>query len=792
MRFAYSWLLDCLDTECSAQVLVDKLSSIGVEAALVEGGVKQGSFVVAKVLEVLAHPDAHKLKVCKVYDGVEILQIVCGASNVRSGMITVLARVGAYIQESGITISKAVIRGVESSGMLCSLEELGMSSSGDPSSGIVDLSESSEYAVGEDFIPREEIIEVSVTPNRGDCLGVYGIARELAAAGMGSLKGLPVVGGDAALCKPSFTLDMRVDGLIMGCSIKSISNKSASPRWIRERLLAAGVKTVSCVVDIVNYVMMLLNRPMHVYDADKIKDAALIVEKVARGECIAINGKKYELAGDVVIRDADGIVHCIAGIMGSEQSKCTSDTENVFIESAWYDPVDIALSSRRLKLNTDSSYRFARYVDPKLVGFGLNYAAYLISKYCGGEVSEVVISGSAPDKAAHIEFDPEIVSKIGSVSIDRERILSILESLGFVIDVASGELWRVEVPSWRNDVSSPHDLVEEVLRIHGYDAIQEQEVLPARVLERKANAVDDSLNNRVRASMLSQGLTEVITWSFLAGAVVEKMGFSVEDLYIDNPISNQFNVMRPSVLPNLLQVVSNNQACGRDSISVYELGDVYIALDRSDCVVCGVRAGNDLPRNPHASIRKFDFFDVKADIEQVFLQFGISEADLEFRASTRDYLHPSRSADVYCQGLLCGYVGELHPSFVEFFELKDKVACFEVFLSGLSGQEEKARGGFFLNKYQVVKRDFAFILDKEIKARELVTVIKAVRYVEDVSVFDVYSGVNIPEGKVSIAVAVVITSGLGTMTEAEIKEVSDSIIESVKRELHGQLRLESA
>ncbi|MDD9361419.1 MAG: phenylalanine--tRNA ligase subunit beta, partial [Anaplasma sp.] len=264
------------------------------------------------------------------------------------------------------------------------------------------------------------------------------------------------------------------------------------------------------------------------------------------------------------------------------------------------------------------------------------------------------------------------------------------------------------------------------------------------------------------------------------------------ELYIDNPISSQYNVMRPSVLPNLLHVVSNNQACGRDGVAVFELGDVYIALDRSDCVVCGVRSGNDLPRNPHSSIQKFDFFDVKGDVEQIFLQFGIDEADLEFRASTRDYLHPSRSADVYFQGRLCGYVGELHPSFVEFFELKDKVACFEVFLSGLSfGQEGKKSGGFFLNKYQVVKRDFAFVLDKEIKARDLVTVVKAVKYVEAVSVFDVYSGVNIPEGKVSIAVTVVITSGLGTMTEVEIKEVSDSIVESVKKELRGQLRLES-
>ncbi|MDB1135235.1 phenylalanine--tRNA ligase subunit beta [Candidatus Anaplasma sp. TIGMIC] len=789
MRFTYSWLLDCLGTEHPAKSLADVLTNVGVEACLVESGSRcTRSFVVAKVEEVAAHPNANKLSVCKVFDGEKTLQVVCGAPNVQVGMVTVLAHVGAVVPQSGIVINKAAIRGIDSEGMLCSLAELGISSEYN-SDGIADLA---DYEIGEDFFASHEVIEVSVTPNRGDCLGVYGIARELAAAGMGALKELPEPDIGRSLAEAPIKVDMRANGVFSGRYIQAVNNSQRSPRWIRERLEASGIKTISCVVDIINYVTILLNRPMHVYDADKIKGGCLIVEKASAGCFSALNGKVYDIdSEDVVIKDREGNIHCLAGIIGSDFSKCTCDTQNIFLEAAWYDPVDIVLSSRRLKLNTDSSYRFSRGTDARSVSLGLDYATYLITKYCGGIVYGSVVSGKMPEERVMIDFDPKSIWDIGSVAMGRDRVLGVLQSLGFVVDTVSETVWKVEVPSWRwNDISSANDLVEEVLRISGYDEIQEQVVLPVRgkvEVEKR-----DIVNSRVRAAMLTQGLTEVVTLSFLGASVVEKLGFVAEDLRIENPISNHFDTMRPTVLTNLLQITSTNHAFGRDSIAIFEVGDVYTALDLSEQVVCGIRSGGDAPRNPHTMVRKFDFFDVKNDVENVFLQFGIRGRDLELQETSKTYLHPGKSADIYYRNKFCGYVGELHPELAEFFELKHQVACFEVFLSRIASCADNTVKAerFYVNKFQVVRRDFAFVLDKNVKAGSLVAVVEAIKHVESVAVFDVYVGDGIPEDKVSMAIMVTITSKVGTMTDAEIKEVTDGIVQAVKDKLGGQPRLD--
>ena len=796
MRFTYSWLLDCLDTEFSAECLADRLSCIGLEAYVVPSDHNKCKFfVVAEIVEVAAHPSADKLKVCKVFDGTDVLQVVCGASNARVGMMTVLARIGAVIPKGGLVISKASLRGVESFGMLCSLGELGVCS-GEHEDGIADLS---GYKVGESFFSFGEVIDVSITPNRGDCLGVYGIARELSAAGMGRLKDLAMLDSlGQQLYESPISVEVLVDGAIFcGRHIGSVNNKIDSPRWIRDRLIASDIRTGSCVVDIVNYVMLLLNRPMHAYDADRIKGGGnLVVDHALPGEsCAALNGKIYNLDKDIVVRDRSGSVHSIAGVIGSEFSKCRQDTENILLESAWYNPASISLTSRKLKVVTDASYRFSRYTDPEVIEKGMDYAASLISRYCGGSVSNAVIGGSAETQKVLVSFSYGSVNKIGNTNVTREEIQKTLQSLGFEIakETEDGFDWNVRVPSWRCDVDSENDLVEEVIRIHGFNGIREEDIFSTSS-SRNGECYYGSgrdLDNRVRSAMLSQGLTEVITFSFLSSAVVERIGLRAEKLFIDNPISNQLDVMRPSILPNLLHVAANNHACGWESAAIFELGDVYVSFDRSEHVVCGLRSGNDHPRNPHMAVRRFDFFDVKFDVENIFLQFCISSRDLDFRPCPESYLHPARSAEIYCEDILCGYVGELHPSLVEFFELKGNVSCFEVYLSRIPRTcFNKQREEFFSNKYQDVKRDFAFVLDKNVRSIDLINVIEAVKYVEDVSVFDVYTGDKIPEGKVSIAVAVVMTSKDSTMTEAGIKKVSDDIVSAVGEKLCGQLRLE--
>ena len=797
MRFTYSWLLDCLDTGFSADQLADRLSCIGLEAYVVPNDCdKCKSFVVAEIVGISQHPSADKLKVCKVFDGVDTLQVVCGASNVRLGMYTVLARVGAVVPKGGVVISKAALRGVESFGMLCSFDELGVCS-GEKEDGIADLI---GYKVGDSFFPSDEVIDVAITPNRGDCLGVYGIARELSAAGMGHLKGLAYLGGEEYdLCESKIPVDVLIDGIeYRAIHIGSVDNRKSTPRWIRERLMASEIKIGSCVVDIVNYVMMLMNRPMHAYDADRVKNGRLIVDRASTGEsCVALNGKTYNLDGaDIVVRDVSGSIQSIAGVIGSELSKCRRDTENIFLESAWYNPADVALTSRRLKVTTDASYRFSRYTDPKMIGKSINYAASLISKYCGGSVSGTVVSGGVAQKSVTVSFNHESVNRIGSTHVDREEILRILQLLGFEITQERGDkpVWSVNVPSWRCDVSCENDLVEEVIRIHGFDGVREEDIFSANSRKEEGcfSGLGDALDNKIRSAMLSQGLTEVVTFSFLSGAVVEKMGFNVGELLIDNPISNQLNVMRPSILPNLLHVAACNHASGWERVAVFELGDVYVSLDSSEQVVCGLRSGNAFPRNPHHAVRLFDFFDAKCDVENVFLQFGVSGKCLSFRPCSMSYLHPAKSSDVYCGDILCGYVGELHPGLLEFFELGGSVVCFEIYLPRIPGTYFSGRKGEFVaNKYQAVKRDFAFVLNKDVRSIDLVNVIETIKHVENVSIFDVYTGANIPEGKVSIAVTVVITSKTGTMTEVEIKGVSDSIISVVGQKLGGRLRLET-
>ncbi|KJV69039.1 phenylalanine--tRNA ligase subunit beta [Candidatus Neoehrlichia procyonis] len=783
MKFALSWLLkylDLFDIGLSVDAIVDKLNSIGLEAGVISN-VSLQCFTVVEVLEVNQHPNALKLKICKVSDKKKIIQVVCGASNVKAGMRTVLAPIGSIIPKDQYVVNRITLRGIDSYGMLCSKKELNLFSEEENSTEIIDLPD--DYKIGDKFFLCEPVIEVSVTPNRGDCLGIYGISRELSAVQLGRLKPLNSTKIEF-LNKSYITVNMQVKGIFMGRCISGIKN-CESPKWLKDYLISSGINPISCAVDITNYVMLTFNRPLHVYNADKIYGNSIVIRKAEKSisNFYALNGKYYDLSEDnIIVTDGNNNVHGIAGIIGSELSKCTMATENIFLESAWFNAVEIALSSKKIKLSTDASYRFERFTDPNLVKFGLDYATQMIVEHCGGIVSDVVIDQNYQHEDVSFTFNPQSVKQVGNIDIEESKIFEILIKLGFSIDHSNNN-WIVTSPSWRSDINYSSDLIEEVLRIYGYDKIKEQPIKISNV-----NFCSND-HDKLRVAMAVEGLSEVLTLSFISKSIAKRFGYEELDMLIDNPINSNFNLMRPFILSNLLQVAADNQSYGCDSLSIFEIGKIYTA-DGEYYIIGGLRYGNNLPRNLYGAVRYFDFFDIKSDVLCIFSQIGIQLGDLVFESCNKLYLHPVKSASVYFQGIFCGYFGEVHPEFVDLFKIKYPVICFEIFLDKIP-KVKKSVSKFKDSRYQAVKRDFAFLIKKGLKVQELIDVVKDSnkQLISDVTVFDIYEGKKIPEDMISIALSVTLIPLYCTLTEQEIKDVSNNIINDVKSKLNGILRL---
>ncbi|CEI85275.1 Phenylalanine--tRNA ligase beta subunit (EC 6.1.1 .20) (Phenylalanyl-tRNA synthetase beta subunit) (PheRS) [Ehrlichia minasensis] len=783
MKFTFSWLRSYLDTDVSLDMIIKKLSSIGIEVNNVDYCEHLKTFVIAEVLEVSPHHSANKLKVCKVSDGKQILQIVCGASNVRAGMRSVLACVGSVMPTNQSVIEVVKLRGVESYGMLCSKYELGIIDHDSSSNGIIELPDT--YNVGDTFFPCDPVIEVSITPNRGDCLGVYGIARDLAAAGVGRLKDVDQFVNHSN-CSSPIEISLQTDGIVKGRYIKGIRN-CASPRWLRDCLFACGINSISFVVDITNYIMLSFNRPLHVYDASKITNKLTFKNADNQTEFYALNDKKYILGTEnIVAVDLGNNIHSVAGVIGSKLSSCLLDTEDIFLESAWFAPIDIALSSKKIKLSTDSSYRFERFVDPRFLQTGLDLATKMILEYCGGTPFDVVSDEVHVIDDIELSFLPESVRSIGNVDISEKEISNFLIKLGFVVDSSNECVWNITVPSWRSDIKHSSDIVEEVLRLYGYDKICEEPIPISHV------DISDDYHDRLKAVLLSEGLMEVITWSFTNMVFAEKLGYSSELLLIDNPISDKLNSMRPSLLLNLIQVVYENQAYGSSEIAIFEIGQIYgvdnICGSNSN-VVCGVRYGNNLPRNLYKCDRPVDVFDVKSDVISILQELNIESHSIELKKSDKSYLHPVRSADVYFKDICLGYFGELHPDIVNLYEIKRPIVCFEVFLYKIP-KIDVAHKKFKESCYQSVKRDFAFLIDKNISIQHLIDVTKNsnIALIDNVTVFDLYQGSSIGDNKLSVGLSVTFNPVDHTLNDQEIKDASDLIINAVAKELGGILR----
>ncbi|MGL9759100.1 MAG: phenylalanine--tRNA ligase subunit beta [Wolbachia sp.] len=776
MKFTLSWLLEHLETNASLEEITDKLTHIGLEVEDIIDNAKLAGFVVAKVLEVVHHSNADKLKLCKVNDGSKILQIVCGANNVREGMKTVLASLGSTLPESDFTIKPTKIRGMLSEGMLCSASELALVQ--EESEGIIELSD--DYKVGDKFFNCDPVIDINVTPNRGDCLGVYGIARDLAATGIGTLKTLSIPQLTSSI---NSLIDVEVtdgESFISGIYIANVKNQE-SPKWLKDKLESIGMRSISAIVDITNYIMISFCRPMHAYDAKKI-EGELKVRKANNGEKFtSLNGKEYLLNKDISVIAGDKNIHGIAGIIGGKYSECTLETTDIFLESAWFDPVSITKSSRQLCISTDSSYRFARSVDHGFILDGLSLAAKMILDLCGGEASSVVSAGNLDKADTKVNFDYQDANKLGSVSVSPDETFDILTKLGFSIDKKTEGNWNVQVPSWRLDVTIPADLVEEVVRIHGYDKIKE-EPLAGNVM------VETDTQDDLCTSMTSRGFHEVITWSFMSESIAEKFGYSDKLLTIDNPFNNNFNIMRPSIIPNLLQVTANNIAHGTSDLAIFEIGPIYNGEAQSKYVLSGIRSGNNLPRNHYNTDRKIDIFDAKADCIATLEFLNINCNNLTIERAEKEYYHPGKSGTLFFKNKVAGYFGELHPNILDFFDIKQKVVGFEVILENI-GNLPASRKDFIDYKYQSVKRDFAFIVDKDIAAGNIINMVKkSSELITEALIFDVYHGNNIESNKMSIALSVTFCSPTHTLTEEEIQKESSAIVNLVCKHTEGTLR----
>lgn len=792
MKFTLSWLKDHLETTASLNEITDKLTAIGLELeSVTDPAATLSDFTVAKILETSRHPEADKLQICRVQSDVGELQIVCGAANARAGLYVALAKEGTLIPGNGMTIKKTKIRGVESNGMLCSLEELGLPGN---SEGIIELPASEIGAKVADALGiNDPVIDIAITPNRADCLGVRGIARDLSAAGMGTLKNSGFRTLDSDFKSPiSVTIETKNCLQFVGCFIKGVKN-TQSPEWMQKRLEAIGQKPISALVDITNYFTFDLGRPLHVYDEKKI-GRNLRVRAAKSGEKIAtLNGKEYALQdGITVIADSSNVL-AIGGIIGGTESGCSPQTTDVFLEVALFEPTSVAQAGRALQIDSDARYRFERGVDVAFLEEAAKRAASMIIELCGGQASELVISGKTPNWKREIAFESALVKTLGGVDIAPEKSLGILSSLGFIVNGNS-----VTPPSWRADIEGAADLVEEILRIYGYENI------PSTALPKLNNVTPNVLNitqkraHTAKRLLASRGMVEAKTWSFIPSAQAAMFGGNNPALTLLNPISADLDTMRPSLLPNLLDAAKRNAARGFKDLNLFEVGLQFhgITPEGQKLLASGIRSGNVSDANYDGGLftqktRSANAVDAKADATALLQSLGVSKLEASITNLPAHY-HPNRSGAFVLGKTVLGYFGEIHPKIAKYFDIDSRIAAFEIFLENIPQAKNKstAKPALKISDYQAVERDFAFIVDEKIEATTIEKEISKTdkNLITNVEIFDVYSGKGVEAGKKSVAVKVTLQSFERTLSEADISAASNAIIAASAKGFGGVLR----
>ncbi|WP_036258762.1 phenylalanine--tRNA ligase subunit beta [Methylocapsa aurea] len=809
MKFTLSWLKDHIETDAGLDEIVETLTKIGLEVEQVDDpAAALKDFVIASVIEAKPHPNADRLQVCLVdAGGGALVQVVCGAPNARAGLRSVFAPPGSFIPGKKVTLGKGVIRGVESNGMLCSGAELGLS---DDHDGILDLPDSAP--VGAPYAPwawlAEPVIEINLLPNRPDAMGVHGIARDLAAAGLGRHKDrkiAPIAGGFPCSLEAKLDFSAEDSHLAPAFALRLVTGvrNGPSPGWMQNRLKAIGLRPINALVDITNYLAFDRARPLHVFDADKVRGNIAVRRARPGEELLALDGRTYALDSDNVVIADDAGVESLAGIMGGQASGCDEATTSVLIESALWDPVNIARSGRRLGLNSDARYRFERGVDPAFCLPGLELATHLVLELCGGAASQISLAGKIPQPDRRIVFPWSEVRRLTGLELDASEMSGILEHLGFELAGSPGNGDRVVVkaPSWRPDIEGKADLVEEIVRIAGLDRVASQPF--SRENAHVAAPVLTQLQRRIgsaRRALAAGGLVEAVTWSFVSHARALAFGGGAPALALANPIAPDLSDMRPSLLPGLIAAAQRNADRGQGDVALFEVGQIFLGDGEADqrIAASGLRRGaakqTGTGRNWSAAPAPVDIFDAKADALALLSALGAPVSGLQIVPGGPAWLHPGRSATLqFGPKNIIGVFGEIHPRCLEALDAEGPVVAFELILNDIPSPKSrptKAKPKLELSEFMPVQRDFAFLVERSVNASDILKAALAGErlLVTDAGVFDVYEGKGIPEGKKSVAISVTLQPREKTLTEAEIDAVAAKIIAEVEKKTGATLR----
>jgi len=796
MKFTHNWLSSFIELSVDLEKVIEILSNVGLEVEEFEDkGRVYSQFSIAEIIETTSHPDADKLKICKVNNGKEILQIVCGASNARAGIKVVLAPVGSIIPSNNMVIKASKIRGVESNGMLCSETEL---LAGNNSEGIIEILDSS-LRPGMNFADstglNDKVIDINLTPNRGDCASICGIARDLSAAAVGVLKPKFI-----DFYKDTFDFESSINHInisikntncheIAFCKIENIDNKNSLNHDIGSVFKLLDIKSHSALVDISNLSMYEFGRPNHMYDADKIK-GNIEIRLSQEGEFFkSLDDKEYKLPKDILVIADDEKILSIAGIIGGENSKVDENTKNVLVEVANFNPEQISKSVRKLNIRTESSFRFERRIDYGNTASFMQYVSGLVIKHCGGRISgSAIIKGSELGYKKQVEIDCKKINKLLGFEIKEQEVNIILNNLGFV--KVKGNLFNI--PTWRQgDIVGNADIAEEVIRIKGTDYLQGMGCFYYNAQDIKHRESD--FPSIFKNTLVNRNVYEVISWSFINQeyANLFKENGAIK---IANPISNEFAIMRNSLIPGLLKIAKSNMTRGAKNISFFESGKIYYK-DKADetieenCLTI-IRTGESSQKNIFSDQRKFDFYDLKDDFYSILNEISISSDSIITKKGAKEYHHPGKSASFYLGKNLIGYIGELHPKIIKKFGIKQRIICAEIFYDNLPKKNLEKRKPLFLSELQSINRDFAFYIDDGIESQQIIKSIKSLKIniLEEINIFDVYKSDQDTSNKKSIAFNVKLQPIQKTLVDEEIEDISNKIINVVKEKLGGELR----
>ena len=800
MKFTLNWLLDHLETNASLEVIESTLTNIGLEVESIEDRSKElKEFTVAKVINATKHPNADRLKVCQVETNKGKFQVVCGAPNACTGMLGVFAPENSYIPGTKIKLKKTNIRGVESCGMLVSEREMGIS---DEHEGIIEIDK--KYKIGDLFSEiyglNDPIIEINITPNRSDCLSVRGIARDLAAAKIGKLKSLKfkkIKGTFKSNIKWLRDFKKNEQNLCPGVSgrlFKNVNNVE-SPEWLKKRLLAIGLRPISALVDITNFVTFDLGRPLHVYDADKLNGNLVMRLAKNNEKCKTLDDKEYTLSDDMVVISDDKKLHGIGGLMGGLDSGCSIKTKNVFLEVALFDPVSITKSGRKIFLQSDARYRFERGIDSNSINWGVDIATKLILDLCGGKVSEITSDISKNHKEKIITYEFDTTKSLGGIDIKSKHQIDILEDLGFKIKTKTNKFIKIIVPTFRPDIEGIADIFEEIIRIYGYDKI-----IP-KSINKDSNLKQEILNENLKSFYKSKriianrGYLETITWSFFSSNHASSDNIS-NLVKIKNPISSDLDTMRNSIVPNLVSAISMNISKLYNHGKLFEVGPQFFGAEESmqDMVATGIQFGNAYSEIWSNEKRISDVYDIKSDVFNILYQLNVPVESFIYEEVNDNFFHPGKSSKLIIGKKIIAKFGEIHPLILKKFDVKTQVNGFEIFLDNISQFQTKktsTKKAFDNNDLQSVERDFAFLFDNNVNANDIINAIKKIdkNLIKKVTIFDVYQDKNVLEKNMkSIAFKIVLQPLEKTFTDEEIEKLSEKIIDLITKNFEGKLR----